>query len=277
MSMPRQIAICADDFGLHSGINEAVLELIRLGILSATSCMPRRGAFAAGATRLRAVPQSQAEVGLHIDFSPPDIRDESPLALARFQLATYAGRMTRETLKREVIEQFDAFEAGMDRPPDYIDGHQHVHQLPAVLEVLLEQIELRYSTRKPWIRSTRPPGGGIKAHVIHSLGGSALESAAERLQLATNARLLGVHGFTTDERLYFKRLREWLTTSRSRDLLMCHPGAGPVPWDAIADCRRAEFSVLRSPEFAALLHELEIVVMPISAMAGSGIAEGETR
>jgi predicted glycoside hydrolase/deacetylase ChbG (UPF0249 family) len=267
MNTPRQIAICADDFGLHSGINEAVLELLRIGVLSATSCMPRRGAFAAGAARLRALAPSQADIGLHLDFSPPDIRDESSLVLARFQFATYAGRMTREALKREVIDQFDAFEAGIDRPPDYIDGHQHVHQLPAVFEVLLEQIELRYGTRKPWIRSTRPPGGGIKAHVIHSLGGSALESAAKRLELSTNARLLGVHGFTTDEGLYFKRLRKWLTTSRSRDLLMCHPGAGPVAWDAIADCRRAEFSVLRAPEFAALLRELEIVVMPLSAIA----------
>lgn len=266
MSVPRHIAICADDFGLHSAINEAIFELVRIGVLSATSCMPRRGAFAAGAARLRAVPQSQADVGLHLDFSPPDIRHESSLVLARFQLATYAGRMTRAALKREVVDQFDAFEAGMDRPPDYIDGHQHVHQLPAVLEVLLEQIEVRYGARKPWIRSTRPPGGSIKAHIIHSLGGRGLQSAAARHHLATNARLLGVHGFTTNESVYLKRLREWLTTSRSRDLLMCHPGAGPVEWDALADCRHAEYRVLRSPEFAALLRELEIVVMPLSAI-----------
>ena len=266
MNLPRQIAICADDFGLHSASNEAVLDLIRIGVLSATSCMPLRGAFAAGAARLRAVPQSQADVGLHIDFSPPDIRDESSLVLARFQFASYTGRITRAALKREVALQFDAFEAGMDRPPDYIDGHQHVHQLPAVLEVLLEQIAVRYGARKPWIRSTRPPGGGIKAHIIHSLGGRGLESAAARHHLATNARLLGEHGFTTDESLYLKRLREWLTMSRSRDLLMCHPGAGPVEWDSLADCRRAEYHVLRSPEFAALLRELGIVVMPLSAM-----------
>ena len=50
-------------------------------------------------------------------------------------------------MTREVRAQFEAFADAFGRPPDFVDGHQHVHLFPQVREAVLETRELDRAER----------------------------------------------------------------------------------------------------------------------------------
>lgn len=258
------ICICVDDFGLHPAINQAVLALAQAKHISATSAMVGGPAWAEGAQQLRTfAPASSIEVGLHLDFTEPAIRDgEVRMPLRRLVVASYARRLDPRQLRREISRQLDAFEAELQRPPAYIDGHQHVHQLPQVREALLETLSARYpaADARPWLRSTWPRPGlagtavaNPKAAVIAALGAQALRQQARRHGFALNGALFGVYDFTGNAARYARLLRQWLAQMHAADVLMCHAAAAAVPADAIAAARTTEFEVLQSPAFTELL------------------------
>jgi len=58
-SRRRCVCVCVDDFGLHSGINAAVLDLSQRKRIGATGCMVDGPAWASGAAALRQLPASQ--------------------------------------------------------------------------------------------------------------------------------------------------------------------------------------------------------------------------
>src|SRR5262249_45689378 len=66
--MSRPFILCADDYGLTSGIDEAILDLCAHGRLSAVSAMVAAPAWRADAARLRAV-GTGVEVGIHLSFT----------------------------------------------------------------------------------------------------------------------------------------------------------------------------------------------------------------
>lgn len=259
---PR-ISLCVDDFGLHAGVNQAVFALARLGRVQATSAMAGAPAWAEGAAELRTLDARQVEVGLHLDLT------EHPLHLPRQPLGrliarAYLRQLDAAALRAEIRAQFDAFEQHLDRPPAYVDGHQHVHQLPVVRDLLVQEVARRYPAGTLWLRATH---AGLradpKAQVIAGLGARALSHLAQRQGLRQNARLLGVYDFTGGTERYCARLARWLHAARDGDLLMCHP-ALPAPGpDAIARARQDEFAVLSAPGFDALLADACVRLAPM--------------
>ncbi|MFD2272715.1 ChbG/HpnK family deacetylase [Undibacterium arcticum] len=133
------------------------------------------------------------------------------------------------------------FEAGLGRVPDFIDGHQHVHQLPVVRELLLELVQTRYAGQRMWIRNTLPatPRWRGKAQILKRLGGAHLARRLEQSGLATNRGFGGVYGFDTDD--YASRFEQWLTAAQPGMLLMCHPAIALQDNDAIAAQRVVEY------------------------------------
>ena len=282
---PR-ICICVDDFGLHAGINQAVFALLAQGRVQAVSAMVGGPAWAAGALALRQWSPTQVEVGLHLDFTECTLRNFAAMPHQQLLLHAYLRRLDARALHREIHAQFDAFEQAMGRAPDYVDGHQHVHQLPVIRTQLLQAIAQRYPARKPWLRCTR--SGPAAAHadwrthatnrVIALLGNRAMQAAAKPLGLMQNTRLLGVYGFSGDAAQYRQRMQRWLAAAHDGDLLMCHPGlpaepiaanaadtaANPAAYaDAIATARQVEFSVLTSPAFAEWLTASHVRLLPL--------------
>lgn len=172
------VCICVDDFGLHPAVNDAVFALARRGRISATSAMVGGAGWTDGAARLRAGELPALEVGLHLDLTEPLIRSgDLRMPLRRLIGASYARRLDAGRLRAEVERQLDAFESDLGRPPAYVDGHQHVHQLPQVRDALLSVLSARYpgGGRRPWLRATRPRAALAhpKAAVIAALGARA--------------------------------------------------------------------------------------------------------
>ncbi|MGC4059683.1 MAG: ChbG/HpnK family deacetylase [Aquabacterium sp.] len=282
----RHLVVCVDDFGLHDGVNQAVVELLALRRISAVSCLVDGPAWRRGVQALRQAigtpDQAVADVGLHLNFT--ETLDEATqsadivLPLGALIKGCYLRRFDVARLARQIERQWDAFEAAWGRPPDFIDGHQHVHQLPQIRDALLQVLARRTQRggAKPWVRQCRSPGwravlAGIgvvdtlKAAVIAALGARVIGRGVARLGLPHSQRLLGVYPFDANAEGYVRRWQAWLQLVRpSGDLIMCHPAApmaqAPEWPDVIGPSRHMEHAVLGSEAFGEMLRVQGIAV-----------------
>lgn len=269
----RRICVCVDDFGLHAGINQAVLELVVCGRVQAVSAMTGAPQWGEGARAIRQIDRRNVEVGLHLDLTEFPIDSAMRLPLGTLIQRAYLRRLDEASLRKEIGAQLDAFEAAMGEPPAYVDGHQHVHQLPQVRALLVAELIRRYPHERPWLRATRGPRGTahedlptqFKRRVVESLGAHALSSLARAHGLRQNQHLLGVYGFEGNAADYLHRLQRWLNAACDGDLLMCHAGlADPERSpDAIAPARAAEFTVMAGTDFETLWGSARIVLLPM--------------
>lgn len=266
-SAARVLCICADDFGLRDGVNEAILALLDAARVQAVSCMVGGKAWPRGAAELRQRDRQSFEAGLHLDLTDSPLLPGSRRRLSYLIFASMAQLIHRQALRREIDAQLDAFELGLGRVPAYVDGHQHVHQLPVVRGELLDALRKRYGPAQPWIRSTLAIQGAAwtppKALWIERLGGRGLMAMADRQGLRHNRRLLGVYDFRGGETRYRALLGEWLQAARDGDLLMCHPCIGADSGDGIAAARQNEFNVLSGPSFASMLKTERLALQPL--------------
>ncbi|VTU24920.1 hopanoid biosynthesis associated protein HpnK [Variovorax sp. PBS-H4] len=264
----RFLCICADDFGMSEGINAAVLDLVARAAICAASCMVLRGAWATGAASLRKVDPAAADLGLHLELNRPPSDSPAEPALGGLIAASYLGLLRPGTVRAQIREQLTRFEEGMGRPPAFVDGHRHVHQLPVVREALVEEVALRYGLAAPWIRSTAPPAAArffprTKAEVVFALGGRRLCALAAERAIATSGALLGIYGFDGGAVAYRHRLLQWIAICRSGDVLMCHPSLGDA-WVAHDAARRHEYAVLRTLAFPVETEGGRVLLRPLS-------------
>ncbi|HYP69013.1 MAG TPA: ChbG/HpnK family deacetylase [Thiobacillaceae bacterium] len=274
----RTICVCVDDYGLHAGINQAALNLARENRISAVSCLVDGPAWSSGWKALKAN-AGKVEVGLHLNFTEDLGHNRILHNLPKLILLTYVHGLSRAVLMQDIRRQLERFEATTGRMPDFVDGHQHVHQLPVIRNALLEVLNDRYGSRKPWLRATHAPehwpnirlpfSVKFKSSLIGSLGATALSRLARKHGYSQNRHLLGVYGFDMSERRYLHNLRAWLKNAEHGDVLMCHPSL-TGPWsDPLLGARCHEYRVLSGDAFPALAAwaGIEIGTLPTGTAA----------
>lgn len=270
-----RLTLCLDDFGLHRGVTAAALRLAELGRLDALSCMVGAPGWAEARTQLAAFAPGRIDLGLHLDLTEAPLRPGMRSSLRLLVLRAGARALPAAHLRDEISAQLDAFEDARGAPPDHLDGHQHVHQLPQVRDVVLEALQRRYARQRPWLRATRhaanlaaPAGAGwpawFKPRLIEALGATGLARRARAAGLLQNRRLLGVYDFRGGVEAYRRWLGAWLDAAQDGDLLMCHAALGEVAGDPIGAARGAEAQLLAGPDFAA-------------ALAARGLTQGPLR
>ena len=267
MRAKTTIALCADDYAQHRGIDDAVCALLEQRRLSAVSCMstaPRWSELSAPRLREQAAGDAGADIGLHLNLT--ETFGAQPISLGGLIVKSYTRWLDRDALRSGLAHQFDAFEAAMGRAPDFVDGHQHVHQLPQVSEAVMELLERRYGARKPWVRNTVPAPGvmGAKPAMLRMLGGVALARRLKAAGIATNAGFGGVYGFDSGD--YAGLFDEWLASAANGTLLMCHPAASTCAHDPIGRQRLVEYRFFSSDAFPALLAARGIRLAPLSSL-----------
>ena len=269
------IALCADDYALHEGIDDAVCALLAQRRLTAVSCMsgaPRW--LSQAAPRLREMTGSGAsagalavaDIGLHLNLT--ESFGQQDISLARLIVQACARRLDLDALRINFAQQFDAFEAGMERVPDFIDGHQHVHQFAGVRDVLFELIERRYGARKPWVRTTLAGAGAGNASpkqaLLALLGGRILARRLRTAGIPTNTAFAGVYGFDSDD--YAGLFEQWLARARAGTLLMCHPAVSASAQDPIGRQRQLEYGFFSSAAFAPMLAAHQVRLVRLSSL-----------
>jgi predicted glycoside hydrolase/deacetylase ChbG (UPF0249 family) len=252
----RVLALCADDFGLMPGISVGIAQLARAQRLCGVSCITNSPHWAADAERLEGLPAT-VEVGLHLNLTEGRplsrrLRKRWPRlpGLVPLTLRAHLGLLPRSALSGEAHAQLAAFIAARGVPPRFIDGHQHVHHLPGVREIILDMAE--HLQPLAALRSTARvlgPGFGLRRALIERSGGRAFGCALAQRALAHNPALLGLYDF--DDTDYRGRMQRWLSQVPPEGaLLFCHPGeASGDGRDPIAAARERELAYLESSAF----------------------------
>jgi predicted glycoside hydrolase/deacetylase ChbG (UPF0249 family) len=267
----RPIWLCADDYGIAPGVNVAIRDLVLRGRLNATSVMSVAPAFdrseAAALAALNA-DGPRVAIGLHVTFTAPfkplsdgfaTLRDGAFLPLGATLQAALLRRFDAQQLAAEVAAQLAAFIAAFGRPPDFLDGHQHVQLFPQIRDAVMAVA--RRSAPQAWLRqcgrSATPLPQRLmdrKGLLLDLLSRSFRHRTAE-LGIATNAGFAGTYDFDTAPD--FARLFPTFIAGLPQDgLVMCHPGfvdAELCRLDPLTDLREREYAYLIGDEFLPAL------------------------
>lgn len=268
MGGTRHLAVCADDFGLSPQISQTIVQLAGRGRLSAVSCLVTSAAWPELAGPLAGLPPN-LERGLH--FNLTEGRALSPALRAVWPVLPSLPHVLRDALllrlplaaiAAEWRAQWQAFVDATGRCPDFVDGHQHVHHLAGVRDIVLASVAA--AGPRVAVRSTGNllgPGDAAKRWIIGATGGKALERALRQRGVPCNSVLLGAYDFRDAD--YRSRMRQWLrAVPGSGALLFCHPGSGRAEGDAIAAAREREAAYLGSEDFLADLREAGVSLGP---------------
>ncbi len=244
------IALCSDDYAQNPGIDAGILELLSLGRLTAVSCFSTSPHWQSAAPALRAY-REQADIGLHFNLTE-GFGADAP-GLNSVILRSLLRSMDLQKVEQKLERQLDAFENGFGQAPDFIDGHQHVHQFAGVRQILMKVIKRRYADQAIWVRNTVPanPAWRGKPQILKYLGGQSLAKDLQSARVASNKGFAGVYGF--DQEDYAACFKVWLDAAQAGMLIMCHPATAAYPDDEIALQRVLEYNFFRSEECATML------------------------
>ncbi len=249
---PLTVVLCADDYAQSSAISHGILALIEAGRLSATSCMADAPHWPAHAAWLR--PHAgRIDIGLHFNLTHGF--DGQHTGIGPWIIRSLCGRLDRQALRQHLLNQLQAFEAAMGRAPDFIDGHQHVHLLPGIRQVLFDVLA-EFTGPRPYLRLATPPLDGhdspAKAAVLRALALGFARQARQR-GLRLNAAFDGLYSLQPQAD-FAGMMQQWLNRAGPGSLIMCHPGeASADASDPIAATRPRELAHLGSDAFAAQL------------------------
>ena len=273
---PIGIVLCADDYGIAPGVGRAIRHLLSMGRLSATSCMVVSPYWPAEAEALKPFGE-RADIGLHLTLTDQRPFGPMPRTAPRdrlpnlFHLAAlaYARRLDRDEIRAELTRQLDGFEAAFGRPPDHLDGHQHVHLLPVVRDVVLELYAARLGRHGVYLRYCTEPLRAILGRRVHpgeafviDRMGRGLARRARAAGIPGNRRFAGVHDFA-GRRAYGKLFSAFLKAARPGLLVMCHPGISDgalAAADRVTQAREEEYRYFLSNVFLDSLRAHRVVI-----------------
>jgi predicted glycoside hydrolase/deacetylase ChbG (UPF0249 family) len=266
----KRIILCADDYGQNNAISQAIIELLEKNRLSATSCLTTYDTWETQAKKLYSF-KKQIDIGLHFNLTQGKPLSKEMLEENGFYshrvllLKAYSGQLNKKTIRAELNAQIDQFIEGLGQEPDFIDGHQHIHQLPRVRDVLLEVYKERAlhcyirSTVDKSVYSSIGTSGYIKRCVIQLMGASSFQFLLEKKQIPHNTSFSGVYAFS-DSHQYSQLFMQFLCRIGDNGIIMCHPGLPTREDDEIGYSRPDEYRYLLSPEFqeACELHKVTL-------------------
>lgn len=254
MLMPSNITLCADDFGLSKGISESIVLLAQKKRLNAVSCMVNGVAFKTHAAQLLSE-KEHVQIGLHFHLTElPCLStpQKSGFKLSTLLLLTHLRLISIAWLRQEFEAQLDLFIHIMGRMPDFIDGHQHVHQFPQVRQAMLLVYEARLRQYNTYVRCTYPAIAQgpyrRKAAILAWTGGRGLKKLLVQNNIPHNELFAGIYDFAPNTD-YQRLFRQWVSSASEKTLIMCHPGTNDVLNDAIAHARSVEMAYFLSDDF----------------------------
>jgi predicted glycoside hydrolase/deacetylase ChbG (UPF0249 family) len=186
-------------------------------------------------------------------------------------------RLPLHEIGAEIDRQLAAFEAALGRPPDFVDGHQHVHVLPGIRDELFQALDRRGLRQRLWLRDPsdrlrailRRRVAARKALTVRMLA-SGLAKAARGAGFDVNEGFSGFSPFDpardpgADFAAFFAALGP-------RPVVMCHPGhVDPelAGLDPVIEPRAREYAYLASDAFPRLLVERAVALVPRPARPG---------
>jgi predicted glycoside hydrolase/deacetylase ChbG (UPF0249 family) len=151
----KQLVVNADDLGMTAGVNRAIVEAYRGGIVTSTSLIANGEHFADAAAQLSELPG--LSVGLHVNITQGrPLAGRSSLVDRRghfhkpgaMALRLCIGAVSKNDLEREISAQAQrVVDAGITI--SHFDSHQNIHLHPLVASIITD-LARRMKVR--WIR-----------------------------------------------------------------------------------------------------------------------------
>jgi hopanoid biosynthesis associated protein HpnK len=262
----RRLIVNADDFGLSTSVNEAVIRAHRDGVLTTASLMVNEPGFDEAVKLAKENPS--LGVGLHLTFLmghaalPPEkipglvnARGEFSNSPVGVGMDYFFKRSLREQLRAEIHAQFERFHAtGLKL--DHVNGHLHLHLHPVIFGILMADAQkLRIThlrlTRDCLARSRRMSRGHLFYKVSHAAIFEFLSQRARAVLAAKKIRHAQItFGLLKDSEVdeeYLLKLLPELPPGDSE--LYSHPSL---------DKFKHEFDALVSPRVRELVNKLGI-------------------
>ena len=279
----RRLIVNADDFGLTSGVNRAILEAHSRGIVTSATLMANGSAFAEAVTMAGTVPR--LSLGCHVvlvDGSP--VLDPSQAAsllgpgqrefrrgMAGFAMQAMRGLLSPCEVEAEATAQIHKVQSS-GVAVSHLDTHKHTHMFPQVLKPLLaaarscgirairnpvEPIPLMRVIAKPslWKRWTQVRGLNRVAR--------RFRDAVRKAGLVTSDGTLGIVATGVMDMRLAQKILERIPGGTWE--LVCHPGYDDRDLAQAGTRLRAsrvkELEILTSPAIRELLekHEVQLV------------------
>lgn len=278
--MKKSIVLCADDYGQAPAISKGIITLIKHGRLSATSCLVNTEYWLEHAKWLTPL-RSCAAVGLHLNLT-----DGKPLSsvfiaqygdklpsLSALLWKAYSRRFDKYAIAAEFEAQIDRFVEGYGALPDFIDGHQHIHQFPIIRDAFVIVYQRRLKAQKPpvrWVNEKIQPFdfiNNVKKLVIKACGAHAFKRLLDKYHIPHNQTFNGIYPFGRAAESYRDWFVGFLKRSENGSVLMCHPGlAAKDSADPIAEARYLEYQYLFGAQFLQDCYECGVSLkMPKSS------------
>lgn len=262
----RRLIINADDFGLTSGVNRAVAEANRSGVLTSATLMANARAFDEAAGLAQALPA--LKTGCHvvlIDGDPVSTGLTSLTngssrfrsSLKEFALAAIRGRIAAQEIQREAEAQIRKIQA-QGIALTHVDSHKHTHMLPHVLRPVLRAARVcgiravrnPFEPLRTWPRGTVAAAPGMW---LRSAGVMAFQMFAGKFRQALKEEGMvstdGTVGIAATGKLDQKTLLSILgALPEGTWELVCHPGYS----DADLQAAGTRLTASREVELAAL-------------------------
>jgi predicted glycoside hydrolase/deacetylase ChbG (UPF0249 family) len=148
--MSREIFFTADDFGLSSEVNAAILHAHHNGTLHGAALMMGQPGTEEAIALARATPSLKIGFHLHLNDSQPLTTKQWPWgnSPAKAGFAIGFSSTARGLVRHEIQQQWQAFQA-TQLPCAFINAHHHLHAHPYVYFTLIKMIHPHF---QGWIR-----------------------------------------------------------------------------------------------------------------------------
>ena len=264
----KRIVLCADDFGVHPDVSDAIVTLAEHNRLSATSCLVTSSHWPQEQAKLRHL-KAHIDIGLHLNFTEgtglsSHFQNVLP-GLKPMLWRSHCHLLQPHQIEEEVRAQLDFFCETFDATPAFIDGHQHVHHLPQVRDALLKVLAEK-ELGQIWLRSVTPlisQTSLFKTKIIEHSGAIHFKKQLTQFGLQSNSAFAGVYSLSENES-FPGLMAEWLRNLPDSGLIMCHPSQPSTSEIDHLPARIKELDFLMSPEFGELLNKNDATLHRLS-------------
>lgn len=264
----NSLIVCADDYGQNEPISSGILKALTAQRINAISCMTNMPSWNEYSQYLKPFLTKNVGIGLHLNLTQGVALSSSWKetygaqfnSLSSLMLKSYSRMLSYSVLYNEISSQVNQFREQLGIHPHFIDGHQHVHQLPTIRKALLDFIVKEQLNA--WLRVSGHEQGTqrttihrLKVQIIAQLGARTLRQSILQHGLACNTSFSGIYQFkyASNYPTFFK---QFLKESQPNGLIMCHPGLNSADKeDPISAARFYEFQYLMSDVFLSDMEE----------------------
>ncbi len=294
----RRLIINADDFGLTSGVNRAIVEAYEGGIVTSATLMANGQAFDEAISLARSRPR--LGVGCHIVLvdGTPLIRQAATQTLldprgnaggavrfregiGKFAALALVGRLDEDEIEAEALAQIGRLQAS-GIVVTHLDSHKHTHMFPRVFKPLLRAAQACgvKAIRNPFerVRASQlalRPGlwrRWTEVGILKSLAKEFRQAVEQAGMITPDGTFAIVATGTLDERS-LRRMVEHLPEGNWE--LVCHPGYNDADLrnvhTRLRESREQELRILTSPSTRDLLTARGVETISFHELAAPSI------